>query len=130
MRKDYECATNTMLTLARWYGKRHGYSAADTQYFPGGGRDTARDAAGRARAMLRDYDNDNPDWATPPDWLSGEWADNITCADVTHVCKVDSTRDPDGIAASEVCDAFIAAADAAYTNTILRHLRAVAQNEE
>ena len=102
---------------------------AVVQYMPGGGRDTARDAAGRARAMLLDYEGDSPEWSHPPAWLSAEWADEPTTRDVAEACGVDTDRDPDGTVAQEVCDAFVAAADAAWLGFILRHLRHVAKGD-
>ncbi len=122
----YAKATRAMLREANRRGRLKGEGAADVQYLPGGGRDTARDAVGRARAMLRDYEGDSPEWSHPPAWLSGEWADEPTCADVAEACGVDPDRDPDGTVAQEVCDAFVAAADAAFVGAILRHLRHVA----
>lgn len=125
--KIYERATRAMLREARKLGKRKGEGAADVQYLPGGGRDTARDAAGRAVLALKEIDDDCPEWAVPPSWLSGEWADEPTVQDIAERCGVDPERDPDGEVASEVADAFVAAADAAWSDYLVRHLRNVAK---
>lgn len=126
MVKPYTHATQAMLAEARKRGKRKGAGAADVQYLPGGGRDTARDAAGRARAMLKEYDEGYPEWAHPPDWLSGEWADEPTHADIAKYCGVDPDRDPDGNIAMEVCNTYVDEADYSYINYIVQHLRDVA----
>lgn len=128
--KPYAKATRAMLAEARRRGILKGAACADVQYMPGGGRDTARDAAGRARAMLRDYEGDSPEWSHPPAWLAGEWADEPTTPDVADACGVDPDRDPDGTVAQEVCDAFVAAADDAWLGVILCHLRHVARGPQ
>ena len=129
--KPYAKATRAMLREARRRGRLKGDGAADVQYLPGGGRDTARDAAGRARAMLARFDAAPGDEdVAPPAWLSGAWADEPTTRDVAEACGVDPDRDPDGTVAQEVCDAFVAAADAAWFGFILRHLRHVARGPQ
>ena len=129
--KPYAKATRAMLAEARRRGRLKGEGCADVQYLPGGGRDTARDAAGRARAMLRDYEAAPGDETVcPPAWLAGEWADEPTTRDVAEACGVNTDRDPDGTVAQEVCDAFVAAADAAWLGFILRHLRHVARGQQ
>lgn len=127
--KPYANTPRALLREARRRGRLKGEGCADVQYMPGGGRDTARDAAGRARAMLLAFDDDSPEWSHPPAWLSGEWADEPTTRDVAEACGVDPDRDTDGTVAQEVCDAFVAAADAAWLGFILRHLRHVAKGE-
>jgi hypothetical protein len=119
-----------MLREARKRGKRKGEGAADVQYMPGGGRDTEGNAPERAFRALKAYDaGDVPtsQAMTPPDWLSGEWADEWTPASLAEACGVDSERDPDGTVAQEQCDEFVRAADAAYVDFMLAHLRSVAE---
>lgn len=128
--KPYKAATRAMLREAKRRGKRKGAGAADVQYMPGGGRDTEGNAAERAFRALRAYDaGDVPTVRamTPPDWLSGEWADEPSPRDIAEACGVDPERDPDGHVAQEVCDAFVQAADTAYLDTMLAHLRSVAE---
>lgn len=128
--KPYKAATRAMLREAKRRGKLKGEGAADTQYMPGGGRDTEPNAAERAYKALRAYDaGDVPTVSamTPPDWLSGEWADEPTPRDIAERCGVDPERDPDGSVADEVCAVFVQAADDAYTGAMLAHLRSVAE---
>jgi hypothetical protein len=129
MVKPYQSTPRALLREARRRGKLKGEGAADTQYMPGGGRDTEGNAAERAWKALRAYDaGDVPTVSamTPPDWLSGEWADEPTPRDVFEACGGDPDRDPDGETAQEVCDEFVRAADAAYVEYMLAHLRSVA----
>ena len=130
--KPYERTPRALLREAKRRGKLKGEGCADVQYFPGGGRDTDRDAKGRAAAMLKAYDDGDPaaEWSHAPDWLSGEWADEPTPASVFEDCGGDPDRDPDGETAQEVADAYCEAASDAWISVILRHLRSVAQGED
>lgn len=80
-----EGAFKAMLKAAYRAGKRYGESSADFQYLPGGGRDTMRNAAGRAAELLRAIDDGDPgacDGIVPTSPLSGEWADGLAPRDV------------------------------------------------
>lgn len=130
--KPYEAAPVLALAKARKLGRQKGGACADTQYLPGGGCDTARDAAGRARALLAAYDDGDPavdETFQLPDWLSGEWADEPTPADIAEQCGIDPDRDTDGTVEQEIADAYVQAADTAYREIILRHLRSVAKGD-
>jgi hypothetical protein len=130
MVKPYQSTPRALLREARRRGKLKGEGAADVQCMPGGGRDTEGNAAERAWKALRAYDaGDVPTVRamTPPDWLSGEWADEPNPAGIFGACGGDPDRDPTGEISQEVCDEFVRAADAAYVDTIVRHLRSVAE---
>lgn len=128
-RKQYERTPREALRIARRLGKAKGEGWADVQYLPGGGRDTAPDAAGRAAAMLKTIDEGGlcDVGIETPCWLSGEWADEPTVRDIAEACGIDEERDEDGETANECADAYIDAADQAFSDYILRHLRSVAQ---
>lgn len=127
MTRFYVGATRAHIREAVRLGRRAGAAAFHPQYLPGGGRDTARDPAGRAAALLAADNEGRTDALLPPQWLSGEWADEPLPVAVARECGVTPARDPDGIAGEEVCDAYCAAADSAYRDAVLSYLRAVAQ---
>jgi hypothetical protein len=82
--------------------------------------------------LLAAYDNGDIEACEalqPPNWLSGEWSDEPTPADIAERCGLDSERDRDGIVEQEIADAYVEAADTAYQRFILRHLRTVAKGE-
>lgn len=127
MNPPYRGATRAHIREAVRLGRKAGAAAFHPQYLPGGGRDTARDPAGRAAALLAADSEGRTDALLPPQWLSGEWADEPLPVAVARECGVDPARDPDGIAGQEACDAYCAAADSAYRDAVLSFLRAVAQ---
>lgn len=126
MPRPYRGATRAHIRAALRLGRAAGASAFDPQYLPGGGRDTERDAPGRARALLAADSDGYTDALLPPQWLSGEWADEPLPVAVARECGVSPALDPDGIAGEEVCDAYCAAADSAYRDAILSFLRGIA----
>lgn len=69
------------LAYCRKIGASHGKGSAQfqSQYFPGGGRDTGRDASGRARRALADLERGSIDCPSP---LSGEWAGDFATHDL------------------------------------------------
>lgn len=80
-----DAAFDAMKATAQKLGKRDGANAWDGQYMPGGGRDTAPDAKGRAARLLAMIDDGDPeacDGLVSSSPLSGEWADSITASDV------------------------------------------------
>lgn len=114
--------TKKMLDKAKTLGGAKGKAAADVQYLPGGGRDTGQNSRARAIHMLIAYDTGFPEWATPPNWLSGEWADEPVPKTIAE--RVGYTADDDGI--DEIADAYCHAADEAYVDALLSHLKNVA----
>ena len=126
MSRPYRGATRAHIREAVRLGRMAGSGAFDPQYLPGGGRDTARDPAGRARALLAADSDGYTDALMPPQWLSGEWADEPLPVAVARECGVAPALDPDGIAGQELCDAYCAAADSAYRDSVLSFLRGIA----
>lgn len=131
-RNDMTTNTNTtrkrlprFIQRAQALGRARGKASADCQYLPGGGRDTARDAAGRAASILRAYDDGDVGnlGEQIPSWLSGEWADDPTARDVLADLGIDENDDR----ADDALSAYEEAATDAYLDVLLRHLRHVAK---
>lgn len=69
------------LSYSRFMGTAHGSGAADwqSQYFPGGGRDTGRDVLKRAQEALDALERGEIEIPSP---LSGEYAGDTTVRDL------------------------------------------------
>lgn len=108
----------------------HGAACADTQYLPGGGRDTARDAAKRAARMLQQYDDGAPEWHDlVPAWLSGEWADEPTPETIRQDYGIPEGDEGDDIL-EQMCSLWEEHATHGWESAMVAHLRAVVDAAE
>jgi len=120
--------TPAPIARARKLGAKKGAACVDCQYLPGGGRDTMRNPAVAAAALLAAWEDGDLEVSCfdPPDWLSGEWADEPTPRDVAADCGITERSSY----FDDVVAAYIEAADQAYIDGICAHLRHVAKGGE
>lgn len=128
-----DAAFRSMLATAQRMGKRDGAANFDTQYLPGGGRDTMRDAKARAQRMLDAIEAGDPevcDGLVTNSPLSGEWADSPSprsVADAVGFPYNDENENNRDDAVAEIAQAYEWGWTDGQFEEACRHLRSVAK---